>query len=237
MTGISGLIFSISQSPANAGTIQISESSPDWSWNYSGNFADQRFAVSHIPGGGLWINPDVRSNIPADPSVPVGSSFKGVAFFFYTFSLPSNISDVSLNLQASADDQVAVDLNGNGLGVFKLFLNNPTSPVAGKFTNANFGQYDVNFLPNFTPVSVNDPTEFNQGLNVLRFAFNNTNTAGNPNAIAIPIQPGGDGSILGASGTITYNSKPVPVPAIVPGVILAGAFGAWRIRKQKYVRA
>jgi len=211
----------------------LSATSPEGlTYNFTGNYTDQRF-IPASPSGGAWINPSVFSNIPSDSNVSVGTSFQGVAYFYKVFSIPEDAIDINLSLIASADDQVKVDLNGYDLGAYKLFLNNPTTPVQGKMTDGNLQQIATAFLPNHTPISFDNQSIFNKGDNVLRFWYNNTFNAFDANAPATPMIASVDSAILGFDGSVSYNKRPVPVPALIPGVMLASSFGVWRTLKAK----
>ncbi len=210
----------------------LSASSPEGlTYNLTGNYADQRFIPANTSNG-TWINPSNFSNILSDPNVPTGTSFQGVAYFFKVFSIPDDATDINLSLIAGADDQVKVDLNGYDLGAYKLFLNNQTFPVQGKMTDANLQQIATAFLPNNTPISFDNQSIFNKGDNVLRFWYNNTFNAFDANAPATPMVASVDGAILNFEGTVSYK-RPVPLPAMIPGVILASTFGVWRTFKAK----
>ncbi|MEI6426793.1 MAG: hypothetical protein WCO45_00185 [Pseudanabaena sp. ELA607] len=218
-----------------AGTITQSfdEASQGWSFNFDGNFSSPRYNAARINGNSLrlWINSDNTSNIPSDPRVPSGESFKGVVYFFREFSFPEKFSDAKLNITIGADDQVTADLNGHVLGSRKLFDRETNVPVQGAMTDGNFQQKPTTFISNFTPLSFDDSSKFQAGRNILRFLFNNTFDGSNPFAPVRPMTIPGDQSALHANGSISYNvpNKPVPLPGLLPGIAVAFLFGVKRI--------
>ena len=194
-------------------------------WNYTGNFSDPRylayvstfasgspnnFQIYHSTnmGGGA-----ATSNTAYGPDVPSGTAaYTGVEFYYATFNLPSNATNVSLAFQRlGADDRMQFLFNGGIVGYWGGA--GGTGQMVGLGSQSTVSSVTFNggaVLPNLTNQNL-----FNiGGQNVMRFWVNNTNST-NLSAAITP-HSSGDPSVLDFRATVSYDTQaavPVPEPA------------------------
>jgi hypothetical protein len=215
-------------------------------WNYTGNFADPRY-VAYVstfasgPPNNFQIfhtthmaNGAATSNTAYGPDVPLGTpAYTGVEFYYVTFSLPSDATNVALNFsRIGADDRMQFLFNGQLMGYWGGNIQGAIGKMDGigsqpDVLNVAFNRGNV--LPSLTNQSL-----FNiGGVNVMRFWVNNTNST-SVAAEAIQHSSSGDPSTLDIRAVLTYDTAAVvPEPAtFVLSATAVLALGAFRLRRQ-----
>ncbi|MBM3523495.1 MAG: hypothetical protein FJX57_11110 [Alphaproteobacteria bacterium] len=199
---------------------------PGWTWNYTGNHATTRLPArianfnEHIcigPGGACGSN---------DNDGVTGNEYAGFEFIYFTFSLPSNATNVRLIFEDfDADDRAALLVNGTLIGGFK----STAADVGGTLvTNMKdgAGNHTVLFLDPPVPV-INDPSLFHAGENYFALWVNNTNSL-TLTAPAIAHISSGDPSAIRLRGGILFDEDVVTPPThgvAAPATLALLAFG------------
>jgi hypothetical protein len=176
------------------------------------------------------------SNTAYGPDVPVGTpAYTGVEFYYITFDLPADATNVSLAFpRFAADDRLEFQLNGQHIGYWGGSTNGAIGQMVGLGSQPSVT--NVVFNANFAnPPNLTDQSLFNiGGQNVMRFWVNNTGSTSA--AAGITPHSGGNPSVLDIRGTLSFErattalvAVPEPSTLLALGLALAAA-GAGRRR-------
>jgi len=216
---------------------------PGWTWNYTGNFSDPRYAMYMSSSNSSYacLGPQTGIGLPWDCdsddnlTVPAGDDYPGYEFHYFTFVLPAGAQSIRMNFNTiGSDDRAVVTLNGQPLGNFG-------SPATDQPHLGPSGTVLQTFaLPPGGNTWYDNPALFQTGTNVLRLWVNNTGNGGSGTARTHAGGGGSSGSVV--RGFVTYEYVPAPAPAapvptlaewarvLLAMLVMAAAAGYWRRR-------
>ena len=181
---------------------------PGWTWNYTGNFAEERYpmymswfnesyaCLGPVNGIGYFYDCNSDDNLP-----PLGNDYDGYEFHYFTFELPIGAQSPRINFNAlGSDDRVVVTLNGHELAAIGGDLYCPEQPTWDHIGPDGM-KVRRDFIPQTSDLWFDEPSFFQTGINVLRMWVNNTGLqrCGSPRTHS----GGNSGSVV--RGFLTYE--------------------------------